>query len=151
MIELRKMDDEEYKDYLRSAIRNYAEEHTKAGTWKADEALGEAEKQYEELLPNGLDTDNHHLYTIYHQNEAVGVIWLAGKADNKGFIYDFNIEEAYQGHGYGKQAMKKIETVARDLGLRSIKLNVFAHNEVARSLYEKAGYVETNIKMEKTL
>lgn len=47
--------------------------------------------------------------------------------------------------------MKQAEIIAKEVGLKMIGLHVFGHNKVARGLYEKSGYTETNIKMEKTL
>lgn len=47
--------------------------------------------------------------------------------------------------------MKQIELKAKELRLKEIGLHVFGHNKAARGLYEKLGYVETNIKMEKSL
>ncbi|MGM0901135.1 MAG: GNAT family N-acetyltransferase [Bacillota bacterium] len=81
----------------------------------------------------------------------MGVIWLAQKTEEKGYIYDINIEEEYQGFGYGKEAMKQIENVGQKLGMKKIGLHVFGHNKVARGLYEKLGYQTTNVLMEKEI
>jgi ribosomal protein S18 acetylase RimI-like enzyme len=79
------------------------------------------------------------------------MIWLAQVSTEKGFIYDINIYEGNQGRGYGKKAMKEIEQVAKNLGLTNIGLHVFGHNKSARGLYEKSGYIETDIVMAKDL
>ncbi|SET80116.1 Acetyltransferase (GNAT) family protein [Salinibacillus kushneri] len=81
----------------------------------------------------------------------MGMIWLAQRSNEKGFICDVNIWEGNQGRGYGKQAMKELELVAKKLGLKSIGLHVFGHNQIARGLYEKLGYIETDILMEKKI
>jgi ribosomal protein S18 acetylase RimI-like enzyme len=47
--------------------------------------------------------------------------------------------------------MEEIERVGRNLGLKNIGLNVFAHNKIARGLYEKLGYKEKAIIMVKEL
>lgn len=47
--------------------------------------------------------------------------------------------------------MKEIEIIGEEIGLKSIRLHVFGHNKIARRLYEKLGYIETNIKMKKVL
>jgi RimJ/RimL family protein N-acetyltransferase len=49
------------------------------------------------------------------------------------------------------QAMTKLEGEAKRLGLDRIGLHVFGHNSAARPLYEKLGYVPTNINMVKHL
>ncbi|MCM3667852.1 GNAT family N-acetyltransferase [Mesobacillus maritimus] len=145
------MNSSEFEQYLSHAIRGYADEHVKAGNWNEQEALSKATKEYERLLPDGEKTANHTLFTIRDEDKEVGMIWLAQRANDKGFIYDINIWEENQGRGYGKQAMIEIEKVARKLGLKSIKLHVFGHNRVARGLYEKLGYLETSIVMEKKI
>jgi ribosomal protein S18 acetylase RimI-like enzyme len=79
------------------------------------------------------------------------MLWLAKKTNDKGFIYDINILDNYQGRGFGKEAMKQIELIGKSLGLKKIGLHVFGHNKVARGLYEKLGYQTTNLIMEKEI
>ncbi|WP_340454923.1 GNAT family N-acetyltransferase [Peribacillus butanolivorans] len=43
--------------------------------------------------------------------------------NDEGFIYDFIIFEQYQGLGYGKKAMKEIEIIAKELGMKKISLH----------------------------
>lgn len=145
------MDSIEFQQYLSFAIKNYANEHVKAGNWNEQESIEKATKEFEKLLPQGEKTANNKLFTIRDESMEVGMIWLAQRSNEKGFIYDINIWEGNLGRGYGKQAMKEIEVVGRNLGLKSIGLHVFGHNKVARSLYEKLGYIETDIVMEKVL
>ena len=68
-----------------------------------------------------------------------------------GFIFDIRIDEKFRGKGYGKQAMSLIEEKARELGLKSIGLHVFAVNNVARNLYESVGYEVSSLNMTKKL
>ncbi|WP_373894209.1 GNAT family N-acetyltransferase [Virgibacillus sp. CBA3643] len=150
-ITLEKMNAVEFKQYHSFAIKNFANEQMKSGNWEQREAMIKAKQEYEKLLPAGEKTAYNYLYTIRVGNQEVGMIWLAQRTDEKGFIYDINIWEGNQGKGYGKQAMKEIENVAKKIGLKSIGLHVFGHNKIAWSLYEKLGYIETNINMEKTL
>nr|WP_285850582.1 GNAT family N-acetyltransferase [Niallia circulans] len=145
------MNADEYQRYLSSAIKTYAEEKVLAGNWKQDESLKKAEEEYTKLLPQGEKTERNFLYTIQKGDEAVGVIWLAQKSEELGFIYDIYILEKYQGNGYAKQALKSIENVGQKLGLKKIGLHVFGHNKVARGLYEKLGYETTNVLMEKDI
>ena len=55
------------------------------------------------------------------------------------------------GSGLGKELMGLVDDEARKLGVSSIALHVFAHNQVARALYEKMGYRTTNLWMSKDL
>lgn len=151
MINLTLMNAGEYQGYLSSAIKTYAEEKVLAGNWKEEEALKKAEEEYTRLLPQGEKTESNFLYTIRKGDEAVGIIWLAQKSEELGFIYDIYILEKYQGNGYAKEALKSIENVGQKLRLKKIGLHVFGHNKVARGLYEKLGYETTNVLMEKDI
>lgn len=78
--------------------------------------------------------------SVFHDELVVGMIWIAQQMPENpstGYIYDFVIFEQYQGQGYGKQAIKEVEVLAKELGITQIGLNVFGHNDIARSLYEK--------------
>lgn len=149
---LRKMSSNEFKEYLDNAINSYAKEKIESGNWTEDEAFLRSKSEYNKLLPNGVNSDNNHLFSILNEtNEVIGIIWLNKKENNSSFIYDINIHENYQGKGYGHRAMKEIEGVAKTLGLDKIDLHVFGHNERAINLYEKLGYKATNIMMSKKL
>lgn len=151
MVKLDEMTSPEFQKYLSVAIKNYADEHVEAGNWDEGESMGKAAQEFEDLLPDGEKTVNHHLFTIRDHDKEVGMIWLAQRTSEKGFIFDINIWDDYQGKGYGKKAMKAIETVGKELGLKSIGLHVFAHNKIARHLYNKLGYIETDISMVKQI
>lgn len=150
-VKLEKMNTIEFQQYLSYAIKNFAEEQIKSGNWEQQDAISKATEEHKKLLPDGEETENNYLFTIRDGEQEIGMIWLAHRTNEKGFIYDINIWEGNQGMGYGKQAMKEVERVAKNIGLKKVGLHVFGHNKVARGLYEKLGYMETNIKMEKTL
>lgn len=151
MIKLVLMDSDEYQKYISSAIKSYAEEKVLAGNWKQEESISKAEEEYTRLLPKGEKTESNFLYTILNDDKAIGVIWFAQLSEKKGYIYDINIVEKYQGFGYAKEAMKQIENVGQKLGINKIGLHVFGHNKVARGLYDKLGYKTTNVLMEKEI
>ncbi|MCK6258181.1 GNAT family N-acetyltransferase [Fictibacillus sp. KIGAM418] len=151
MVRLEEMKSDEFQRYLSYAIKNYADEHVKAGNWNELEAFSKATQEFEKLLPDGEKTTNNNLYIIRDEEQEVGMVWLAQRSNEKGFIYDINVWEGNQGRGYGKKAMKEVEIVAKKLGLKSIGLHVFGHNQTARGLYEKLGYIETDIVMKKKI
>jgi ribosomal protein S18 acetylase RimI-like enzyme len=61
------------------------------------------------------------------------------------------IDEEFRGLGHGRQAMLLAEELARSEGASTIGLNVFGHNQVARSLYSSLGFRETSVQMRKDL
>ena len=146
----------EYEAYLPAAIAEYAADRIAAGNWSEAEALSRAQREFADLLPQGVATPNQHLFTIRDaaRAQAVGVIWL-GVMSHFGrpsaFIYDLRIFDAFQRRGYGMQAMLAVEREAQALGMDRLGLHVFGHNSAAQALYLKLGYTITNINMAKHL
>jgi ribosomal protein S18 acetylase RimI-like enzyme len=151
MSTLRAMNDAEFKQYIDEAIINYAKERVKAGNWSEEEAILKSREEYNELLPRGVKTQDNYLFCVVDKNEVVGMIWLNKEDDEVGFICEIKILKKYQGMGYGKYAMKEIEVVAKNLGLKKIELHVFGHNKAAINLYEDLEYAVTNMCMSKKL
>jgi RimJ/RimL family protein N-acetyltransferase len=155
MIRLVPMDEADFQAYLAAAIPSYAEEHIAAGRWSREEALNKAEAEYHQLLPEGLATPDQYLYSIEDMAGAkVGMLWFAVErrpAGARAFVYDVEVFEPFRRRGYAEQAFKAMEERVRELGLNTISLHVFGHNHAARALYEKLGYIATNLNMSKTL
>ena len=155
MVRLVPMTVKEFEEYLEQNIPRYAEENVKAGYWAPAEALEESRKVHQQLLPSGLGTKDHHFLTIQDEGGmAIGAVWLKANHDTRlpsGFVYDLFIEEAHRGQGRGKQAMLALEEKAKELGLHTVALHVFAHNAVARALYERLGYEVKSLNMTKLL
>ncbi|HAV78644.1 MAG TPA: GNAT family N-acetyltransferase [Anaerolineae bacterium] len=144
----------EFDAFLERIIPDYAADNVRAGYWSEDEALEKSRKQTGSLLPQGLQTKNHYLYTLYDGDEAVGMIWMRAELDRpvkSGFIFDVEVKDEYRGKGYGKHAMLLIEEKARELGITRMGLHVFAYNDVAKNLYERIGYKMSSMNMLKDL
>ncbi len=154
MIKLTPMTQSEFDAFVEMSIPDYAAENVKAGYWSEDEALERSRKEFNQLLPQGLQSENHHLFTVYDGETAVGLIWLRANLDRplkSGFIFQLWVDEKFRGKGYGRKTMQLIEEKARELGLQKLALHVFAYNSVARSLYESLGYESTSLNMAKSL
>jgi RimJ/RimL family protein N-acetyltransferase len=156
MVRLAPMTETEFQAYLEQDVERYAQERVQAGDWYASEALQKSREEHRQLLPGGVSTKNHYLFLI--EDEAVGakigVIWFAlypNQLQPLAFVYDFLIDEQFRRRGYGQQAMLALEAKVKELGIDKIALHVFAHNHVARALYEKTGFETTGIYMTKKL
>jgi ribosomal protein S18 acetylase RimI-like enzyme len=144
----------ELEVFLERTIPEYAEDKVRAGHWAESEALERSRKEFADELPQGLQTKNNYLYTLYDGDNAVGLIWMRANVDrptNDGFILELYVEESQRGKGYGKQIMLLIEEKARELGLKAIGLHVFGSNKIAQNLYKAVGYEVTSVNMSKTL
>ena len=155
-VQLVPMTASEFDAFLERDIRQYATEQTRAGYWSEPEALQRSRQEHARLLPKGLRTRDHHLFTIRHTQtgEAVGAVWLHTRLVSSrpsGYIYDLEVDEAFRRRGYGRQAMLELEKIARSMGLKQLGLHVFAHNEPARSLYGGMGYRVSSLNMLKEL
>ncbi len=156
MVRLVPMSQAEFEKYLEHVVPDYAQEHVRTGNWSAEKALQLAEESFRTLLPDGLDTPNHYLFTIEDETlgKKVGILWLAVEEREGGpraFVYDVEIDPAYRRQGYGSQALEALEDKVRELGLTRIMLHVFGHNHAARAMYEKLEYETVNLILSKTL
>ncbi len=156
MVRLVPMTEADFAAFEEQDIRGYAAEQVSAGFWSASEAMERSRQVHEKLLPDGVATKDHYLYTIWEgePGAAVGVLWMmaapAGPRPS-GFIYDIEVYEQYRGKGYARAAMLELEAIARRMGLRQLGLHVFAHNSRARALYEGLGYTVASLNMLKDL
>jgi ribosomal protein S18 acetylase RimI-like enzyme len=153
-VRLDPMTDEEFADFLREAVVTYAEAHVEAGSWPAEGAHERSVEEHAHLLPQGLATPGHHLYTARDGDDRIGVLWLARRPHGTGemvFVYNVEVEAGRRGRGYGAAIMRAAEKRTLADGLDQLQLHVFGDNAVARSLYRKLGYVETNVVMAKQL
>lgn len=153
-VRLDPMTDEEFTTYYREAIAAYAESHVKTRSWPANGAQERAAEEHAKLLPQGLATPGHHLYTARDDDHRVGTIWFAERPHGAGqvaYIYDVQIDPELRGNGYGTAVIQAVEEQALAIGLYTVRLHVFGDNRVARSLYHKLGYIETNVVMAKQL
>jgi len=66
-------------------------------------------------------------------------------------VYDVYVRPEHQRKGHAGRAFAALEVEAHRLGLTGIALHVFGHNAGAQALYQKLGYVPTNINMFKPL
>ena len=151
MINLEPIQQEDFDHFLERGIREYAEDHVRNGNWPAEGALERSQKEFEQYLPDGIHSRDQYIYSILDENEnKIGILWVQVK-DGKAFIYDFAIDEAFRGKGYGKQALAALDEKLRSMNVESVGLHVFGDNITAQELYKKMGYQITGIHMKKTL
>ena len=153
MVRLVSMTEEDYKQFLAWAIADYAQEQIKSGAWSPEEAMELGKTAFDTLLPGGLSTPNQFLYVIEDgDSNPVGYLWFGIREEGESrfaALYELVIFEAYRRRGYASRALLALEDKAREQGAKLIVLHVFGHNEAARALYKKSGYIERNVTMVK--
>jgi ribosomal protein S18 acetylase RimI-like enzyme len=151
-ISLDPMTEEEFAAWLLPTVRDIADQHVRSGRWAEQDALEFAKTEIRTALPNGLHSDEQHLYTIRDAagGAGIGVLWIGMRRrarKSEVYIHDVAIDEAQRGKGYGRAAMTAAVRRAGELGAATVSLHVFGHNTTARALYASLGFVETNVNM----
>jgi ribosomal protein S18 acetylase RimI-like enzyme len=149
------MSREAFVAFAAEAKEAYAEDHVLAGNWPKVEALAKAAAQFDELLPQGIDTPDHFLYEVRDASgRGVGSLWFgvvgAGPA-RAGYVFNIRIRPEEQRKGHGRAALLALEAVAAAMRLPALRLNVFGHNPGAAALYRSLGYRVTSSSMRKPL
>ena len=158
MVHLEPMSETQFQSYLGTAVEDYAQAHLKSGDCAPEDALRLAQEDYQKLLPDGLQSKDNFLFSIYDdalgKNEIIGMVWFAvtpNRAVRSMFVYDLNIREELRRKGYGRKVMQRVEELVQEMGIDTVGLHVFGYNHAARALYENMGYQITGIGMTKTL
>ena len=90
--------------------------------------------------------DLKDIYSIFCENEFVGIIQKIRKEMNNIHIGRFLINPELAGKGLGKRALLEfISLIFQEKNVNSITLNVFDYNVGAKKLYEKVGFKVVNI------
>ena len=88
MVTLKPMNEEEFQHYIGNAIEEYAQEKVVSGNWNEDESIDLSRQTFTRLLPEDEKTASNYLFSIFHDQQVVGMIWLAQKSpDNLRRIY----------------------------------------------------------------
>ena len=90
--------------------------------------------------------DLKNIYSIFCENEFVGIIQKIRKEIDNVHIGRFLINPELTGKGLGKRALIEfINLIFQDEDVNSITLNVFDYNVGAKKLYEKVGFKVVSI------
>ncbi|WP_125768696.1 GNAT family N-acetyltransferase [Lapidilactobacillus wuchangensis] len=139
-----------FQSWQQQAIKAYAQDKVTAGTWPAATALTQAQAEYQRLLPAGRETTDELIWTIYHEQQAVGTLWVHwDQTAQSFFIYDIIIQPEFQNQGFGQATLQALNQVAAKKQVQRISLHVFASNQRAYYVYQKMGFVPTDISMTK--
>jgi len=153
-VELKLMEMQDFNDFYEVSLKEFADEQVKSGSWSVEEADERGRTYFKKLLPDGLHTEGHKIFNIFNEGDKVGILWLhVFEKDHvlKSFIYDIKINEFDRGKGLGKMTMQALDEYCKEHDIKSIRLHVFGHNQIAYELYKKMGFETTNYYMEKAL
>ncbi|HEY7048203.1 MAG TPA: GNAT family N-acetyltransferase [Jatrophihabitantaceae bacterium] len=153
-VTLRAMSDDELAPLVERWQQRFASKIAPARGLSPDEATVQARKDFADLLPHGVRTDDQLLFVAEADGEPVGALWLSTRSPDgaaAAWIHEIEVEESQRGKGYGRAIMLLAEQECRQRGIDAIRLNVFGPNTTARTLYESLGYQVLFQKMGKGL
>lgn len=142
---LRKMNLQEFESFCEYSINDYIKDLMKEQEITLEEALNQAQKEFTDMLPEGINTTDNSLMMIenVYTEKAVGIIWylyeiIEGK--KQVFLNDFIIYENHRRKGYATAALDKMVYNAKQDGCTQSIIYVWKHNLPGINLYTKCGY-----------
>jgi len=136
------------------SIAGFAEQQARSGQSTPDEAFAYARGQFASLLPDGLATPLHHFWTVQDDGRLAGHLWVRVRptaSEVEGYVYDIELAPDARGRGLGRLTMQAAEREVAAMGATTMRLNVFGHNEPARRLYRRLGFVPGSTALTKRL
>jgi len=89
-----------------------------------------------------LDDDCNGIWSLVHQTRIMGTIAIDGQdlGRSAGHLRWFIVDEACRGRGAGRQLLTEALSFCDRVGFPEVELWTFAGLDVARHLYERAGF-----------
>ena len=85
-------------------------------------------------------------YDIYDEGELIGFVLVHRFEEKKYFLWEFAIDQSHQNQHKGTKALTAfIEYMKTDFGAVEITTTYIYGNEHAKHVYEKLGFVETDV------
>jgi len=149
MLTFTPMSEEDFAAFIRKSVPEYAYDQMRAGNWTANEAVGRARAEFQQMLPNGPQTENAHLRTILdEQGHKLGMLWYyvePNRSRKTAFLIDFFIFPEGRHKGYEAEALGLFEAEACGLGVERVELQIFTHKLDDLRIYRENGFSETSI------
>ena len=138
---------EEYDEFVKEQIVEFAEQKVRAGHWRPEVASELSRHAVESFLPKGGPSERHRVYrAVDESNRGVGWIWVGPppvrllNLPTRRWLYQITVDAHLRGKGYGRAMLAATEQLVSGEGVQELYLNVFRWNSVARALYDSAGY-----------
>ncbi|MCH0543418.1 GNAT family N-acetyltransferase [Streptomyces sp. MUM 203J] len=137
----RPMTPAEYPRWLASEKASYADDIVRAGALSPEQAVRKSDRDFAELLPEGLATPDNTFLVLEAAGEQIGTGWLKhGHLPGVTYGYSLHIEEEHRGKGHGRAAMAAGEQATLAVGDSALMFAVWGGNRVAMNLYTSVGY-----------
>lgn len=147
---------EAYASYMQLCAINYVEGNVTSGYWLKEGALERSHAEFERMLPQSLATPDNHFFEILadEDSQSVGFIWITITDRHNirdAWVSYIEVKPEFRRQGYATRAFREVEDIAVALGVSSIGLHVFSHNQEAQAFYRKLGFIVPGINMIKQI
>ncbi|MGW5479529.1 GNAT family N-acetyltransferase [Streptomyces sp. NPDC004008] len=137
----RPMTEAEYPGWLAAEKTAYVADIVRSGALSREEAVRKSDRDFTDLIPEGLATPDHTFLVLEAAGEKIGTGWLKhGFLPGVTYGYSLHVREQYRGKGYGRAAMAVGEQATLAGGDSALMFTVWGGNEVAMNLYTSTGY-----------
>ena len=133
MVELKAITKDNFEDVISLKVS----EHQQAFVSSTAHSLAQAYVYRDTAFP----------FAIYADDTLVGFMMLGFYEEKKQYtLWKFLIDNKYQNHGYGKEALKMgIEYLITTFGAKEIYVGVSSENDIAKQLYSSVGFKQTGL------
>lgn len=80
---------------------------------------------------------------VYLNSERIAFCLIHLLDDDDAFLWNYIVEPEFQHKGYGKAILNELFVVLKDKGYKEIITTYKCGNEVAKTVYEKVGFIQT--------
>ncbi len=99
-----------------------------------------------EKIQRAIDEKRAFAFDIFKDQDMIGFALLRQFSSDGFFLWDFAIDAAWQGKGYGETALRELITLLKkEYHAQVLTLTYNYGNLRAKKLYEKIGFRETNV------
>ncbi|HKM33505.1 MAG TPA: GNAT family N-acetyltransferase [Lachnospiraceae bacterium] len=99
-----------------------------------------------EKIKKVLQDGNVIAFDIYQDNHLIGFAMLRKYEESSYFLWDYAIDYKYQNLGYGSKALQELLGFLKsNYRAKKVTTTYICGNQHAKHIYEKIGFVETDI------
>jgi ribosomal protein S18 acetylase RimI-like enzyme len=154
MVELVPLEQEEFKKQTEVIKAQFAQWAFQSGESKENESYEYSRKMLDSLLPEGFNTPLNYFYRITENGEPAGFLWFRLTLNRdlpEAEIMYLSIVEEKRKKGMGLKSILRLEEFLREKGIANISLKMPGQNQTAYSIFKKAGYSISEIKLRKEI
>jgi ribosomal protein S18 acetylase RimI-like enzyme len=122
----------------------------------------EIAERYLEYILKSCEERDGVIYIAEDDDQLAGFLWFYIRRQPTDIMYNFSedvfveigdyvVTKGKRNQGIGKALMKSVEEYAVNKQVKKVRLNVMAKNHTAREVYDKIGFEEVEIILEKLL